>query len=364
MTLCADAFDDLFAGSQLGVLSAASSAPGSLDLWVRDLWDSHGPIDLVAPGEVANRFDPEDLTACVGMVGSLTAVEEMPMRHDAPLVAVRELERILSRHLTALAPLNAAGPNLLLAIAGACLTGLPLLDCDGQGQILPLIDQTTYALGGLSTAPLAGIGPWSDIITAQCAPERAETLIRAAVTGAGGWLCCAMYPSSVGDLVAASIHGSVSRSREAGRVLRSGRGQLGPRLADQLGGRLLGRGRVVEIIQHRSPGNATRQPARPVTVVLDNLAPNRGELRLEVRNEAVLALADGQVTAAAPDTICLLDPLRRRVVDILELKSGDVVEVLVLRADPLWHTPAGLALAGPAAFGLPVGTSTALRSRQ
>lgn len=286
------------------------------------------------------------------------------MRSDAPLVAVRELERILGRNLAAVAPLNASGPNLLLAVAGACLTGLPLLDCDGQGQILPLIDQTTYALGGLSTAPLAGLGPWGDIITVQCVSDRAETLTRAAVTGAGGWLCCAMYPSKVGELVAASIHGAVSRSREAGRVLRSGRGQIGPRLAEQLGGRLLGRGRVIEIIQHRSSGSATRQPARPVTVVLDDLAANRGELRLEVRNEAVLAMADGNVVAAAPDTICLLDPLRRRVVDILELKSGDVVEVLVLRADASWYTPAGLALAGPAAFGLPVSVSIANRTRR
>ncbi|WP_161958428.1 DUF917 domain-containing protein [Ornithinimicrobium cavernae] len=354
MRLSVESFDELFAGSQLGVISAASTSPGYHDLWVRDVWADRGPVELVAPEDVDRLFGPDDLAACVGMVGSLTAVEETPFRDDAPLMAVRELERVLGRRVAALAPLNASGPNLLLTVAAACLTGLPLLDCDGQGQILPLIDQTTYTLGGLSAAPLAGVGPWGDIVTLQCAPERTETLTRAAVSGAGGWLCCALYPSPVRTLVAAGIPGAVSRSAEAGRLLVSDRDQLGSRLAQQLGGRILGRGRVREISQHRGVTAASRQPARPVTIVLDDLAPQRGELQLEVRNEAVLVLSDGAVAAAAPDIICLLDPLRRRMVDMLELKAGDVVEILVLPANERWYTPAGVELAGPASFGLPI----------
>jgi DUF917 family protein len=73
-----------------------------------------------------------------------------------------------------------------------------------------------------------------------------------------------------------------------------------------------------------------------------------------VRNEVVLATVDGSIVASTPDTICLLDPLRRRTVDLLDLTLGDVMDVLLLPADPAWHTPEGRMLAGPEAFGLPI----------
>lgn len=347
-------FDDLLAGSQLGVLSGASTFPGAFESWVRMVLAEHGPLQLVDPEDVGATFSPDAQAVCVGMVGSLPALYEMPFRGDEARTAVHDLERMRGTTFACMAALNAAGVNVLIAVAAACQLRLPLLNCDGQGQILPLIDQTTYKLAGLSPAPLVGVGPWGDIIAVRSPLARAETLTRAAVSGAGGWLVTAMYPALVSQLAAAGIPGAITRCIEAGSTLRSSRGQLGSRLARQLGGRILGRGRVLEITQHRESGIRTRQPAQPLSILLEVSGSTQSEIRLEVRNEVVLATLDGAVAAVAPDVICLLDPLRRRTVDLLDLKLGDVMEVLLLPAHELWHTLAGVQLAGPSSFGLPI----------
>jgi DUF917 family protein len=344
--------DALLSGSQLGVLTAASTFTGALEGWIGQLLQERGPIPLIPADDVASRFGPDAHACTVGLVGSLAALYELPPRGDEPVVAVRQLEHLLDVRMEAVAPLNAAGINAFLAVAAACLLELPLIDADGQGQVLPLIDQSTFALSGLNPAPLVGVGPWGDVVTVQSPLRRGEPVERSALGGAGGWLLTALYPAPAIELAAAGIPGSLSRCIAAGQTLRSGRGQLGPRLAQQLGGRMIGRGRVLEISQHAEPGAPKDQPAGPVSIRLAKTGSAGAEIALEVRNEAVLALVDGTVAGSAPDVICLLDPLRGRTVDLLDLREGDTVDVLLLPAHERWHTPAGIERAGPSAFGL------------
>lgn len=352
--LTPETLDDILSGAQLGVLTAASTFTGTLEGWVRGLLEQHGPVPLVAPEDVHVQLGDDAWACTVGLVGSVAALFELPPRGDEPLVAVRELERLLGRPMAAVAPLNAAGINAVLAVASACILRLPLIDVDGQGQVLPLIDQSTYALGGLTPAPLVGVGPWGDVVTVRSALNRGEAVERAALAGAGGWLLTALYAATAADLTRAGIPGALSRCAVAGSILRSGRGQLGPRLAQQLGGRIIGRGQVVEISQHPEPDAPTGQPAQPVSIRLTKRGSTASEILVEVRNEAVLALVDGSLAGSAPDVICLLDPLRRQSVDLLDLREGDTVDVLLLPAHERWHEEDGIERAGPAAFGLRV----------
>ncbi|WP_347350350.1 DUF917 domain-containing protein [Intrasporangium sp.] len=350
--LTGDDLDDLLSGAQLGVLTAASTFAGALERWVGRLLDQHGPLPLIPAGNTASRLGEHTHACTVGLVGSLAALYEIPPAGDEPVTAVRQLEHLLGVRMHAIAPLNAAGINALLAVAAACLLELPLIDVDGQGQVLPLIDQSTFALAGLNPAPLVGVGPWGDVLSVQSPLRRGEAVERAALAGAGGWLLTALYPAPATRLAAAGIPGSLSRAVAAGATLRSGRGQLGPRLARQLGGRMIGRGQITEIIQHAEPGAPRTQPAGPVSIRLAKSGTAGAEIILEVRNEAVLALVDGAVAGCAPDVICLLDPLRGRTVDLLDLQEGDTVDVLLLPAHERWHTPDGIGRAGPRAFGL------------
>lgn len=361
-TLRGEQFADLLAGNQLGVLSAANTFPGSFESWVHEVLHTHGPVRLLDSDDVDAEFGPDDQAVTIGMIGAPPALFEIPPRGDEPVIAVRALERTLGHRFAALAALNVAGPAGLIAVAAACLLDLPLLNCDGMGRVFPLIDQTTYALNGLSPSPLAAVGPWGDVVVIDSPQDRSETMVRAAVTAAGGWMFAALYPAPVANLFRAGIPDAITRCVESGATLRLGAGNLGQRLAHQLGGRLLGRGRVIEIEQRPGLGNSSRrQPARPMSILIEDGGSAHARVRLEVRNEVVLATIDGGIVASAPDTICLLDPLRRRTVDLLDLTLGDVMEVLLLPVDPAWHTPEGQVIAGPAAFGVPIQAHRASR---
>ncbi|WP_299035144.1 DUF917 domain-containing protein [uncultured Pseudokineococcus sp.] len=350
-SITADHFDDLFLGSQLGVLSAASTYRGSLETWVHALLQER-PVELVDPAEARERFGEEEMGLAVLMVGAMLSLLEYPFRGDEAVVAVRRLERTLGVRFAAMCPFNCSGPNALVAVGAASLLGLPLVDCDGQGRILPLIDQTTFALGGLRASPLAGVGPWGDVITVDSPGDRAEEIVRAAVSGAGGWMLCATYPAPVHRLVETGIQRSLSQRIASGALMQTARSDLGERLARHLGGRLVARARVVELSGHQHTGLRTRQPASPYSILLRGLSSTEPLIRLEVRNEIVVATVDGAVVGAVPDMICLIDPLRRRSVELSDLRVGQVMEVLVLPAAEAWRTPSGRAMAGPGAFGL------------
>ena len=126
-----------------------------------------------------------------------------------------------------------------------------------------------------------------------------------------------------------------------------------PRLAAVTGCRRIGRGRIAELEHHSRPSDVTL-PAHPSSIVIDEVGGQDRLLRLELRSEIVAVFADGALVAAAPDLICLLDVLRGELSTLDALRPGDLVDVLVMPADAVWYSAAGLAMVGPASHGIPL----------
>ncbi|MEV5553191.1 DUF917 domain-containing protein [Nonomuraea wenchangensis] len=383
----------LLAGAEFFSTSAAGEGIDFAGVWLGDILDHTGPVRLVAAGDL----DPGTVCAAIGAMGSTTAMAELPPSGDEPAVLARSLEGRCGP-LGAVLPLNAASVNALFPVAAAALLGLPLIDCDGMGRVFPLIHQTTFELAGLSLAPMAAVSAGYDSLLLETGSARAERLARVVAQSAGGWLLCALYPTRVGELAGAAIPGSMSRVLEVGRVLLAhapGRPawtggpahppwESGPapdggpsweggpfreggpgarrvvapheRLLAELtavtGASVLGGGRLVEI------GPSVRQaaalfPGNPVGLAVHDHDSGR-LIRIEAHNELILALSDGSLAAAVPDLLCLLDRGTLRMTGPGRLTAGDLVDVLVVPAAPLWHTIPGLALGGPGAFGFPL----------
>lgn len=351
-TITAEDLPALAAGSHL----LASGAGGQADIdgvlyWISGLLAEHGPVPLVRPEDL----DPDTECAAVGLVGSVTAQAELPMVGDEPLRAIQALEARLGTDIGAVAALDAATVNALLPVAAAAVLGLPLVDCDGMGRVFPLINQTSYELAGVSITPLAAVGATGDTVVLDATAERAERLLRAAVNVSGGWMLTAMYPTTTASLLRAGILGSISRAIAVGRALLDAADvdDLTKRLSAQTGSRVLGTGRVVEL-EHRTRPAETGHPAYPSSVVVRSHSEPVRSIRLEAQNELLLALVDGAVAAAVPDIICLLDPHDGHVTDVESVTVGSEVLIVVVPAAPVWHTPEGLAVVGPRAFGFPV----------
>ncbi|MER7498999.1 DUF917 domain-containing protein [Nonomuraea pusilla] len=360
----------LLAGAEFYSTSAAGEGIEFAGLWLEDLLAHTGPVRLVAAAEL----DPATPCAAVGAMGSTIAMAELPPSGEEAEVLARDLAGRVGGPLGAVMPLNAASVNALLPVAAAAVLGLPLIDCDGMGRVFPLIHQTTYELAGLPLCPLAVVSAGHDSVLLDTGSVRAERLARSMAQAAGGWLLCGLYPTRAGELGGAAIHGSMSRVLEVGRVLcghaaegarrapsapspGEGRGtapheRLLRELVAATGASVLGGGRIVEI------GPSLRQagtvyPGNPLGLVVNDHDSGR-LIRLEAHNELVLALADGALTAAVPDLLCLLDRGTMRMTGPERLSAGDQVDVLCVPAAPVWHGAAGLALGGPGAFGFPL----------
>lgn len=342
----------MVAGNQLMCSATGAAGVDGVTVCVEELLQQHGPVSLVG----IDDLPPDALCASVGAVGGFAPLIELPPCGDEFVLAVRALEARVGRRIDALVSLNAAGPNALFPIAAAAALGLPLVDCDGMGRILPLIHQTTYALAGLPVTPLAAVSQTGDVVVLETGSARADPLLRGVVDASGGFMICAMYPATAGQLSRAAILGSTSRIMRAGKILTtaSDRRTLLGGLARTVGAGVLASGRVVEIGRATRSEGTRHYPSMPSTIVVAEHGGTDRIVRLEAQNELLLALTDGAVAAAVPDHLCLFDRQKLRIVGLEWVAVADDVDVLVVPAAPMWHTPAGLALAGPRAFGIPV----------
>ncbi|MQA09400.1 MAG: DUF917 family protein [Pseudonocardiaceae bacterium] len=346
-----DDVDALVAGSEFFGASIAGSSVENFRTWTREVLERRGPVPLVEPGEL----DADTPCAAVGIAGSMTAIVELPPAGDEPATVLTALQNQLGRAVGAVMPMNAATINALFPVLAAAELGLPVVDCDGMGRILPLINQTSYALAGLPLTPLTATSAVRDLVSIDASAPRAELLIRAMLNTAGGWMLCALYPTEARNLVTAAIPGSMSRVVRVGRLLTGATDHDGIVLGlrETANATVLGSGRVVELGPSGKRGAPT-QPANPTTVVVREERADSRLIRLEAQNELLLAVIDGVLATAVPDLLCLLDRNSLRMKGLERVGLGDEVDVLAVPAAPVWHSPAGLELAGPAAFGLPV----------
>lgn len=342
----------MVAGNQLLCSAVGAAGVDGVTVCVEETLRRYGPVALTDP----DALPPDALCVSVGGVGGFAPLLELPPCGDEFELAVHALEARLGRRVDAVVSLNAAGPNALFPIAAAAALGLPLVDCDGMGRIFPLIHQTTYALAGLPVTPLAAASQSGDVVVIETSHARADQLLRGVVDASGGFMICAMYPVTAAELPKAAITGSTSRIMRTGRLLTAApdRRTLLTGLARTVGARVLCSGRVAEVGHAGRSEGARHYPSMPSSIVVLEHSDSERIIRLEAQNELLLALIDGAVAAAVPDHLCLLDRQKLRMVGLEGVAVGDDVDVLVVPAAPMWHTAAGLELAGPRAFGFPV----------
>ncbi|MFC4010502.1 DUF917 domain-containing protein [Nonomuraea purpurea] len=296
----------------------------------------------------AEELDPGTLCVAITLAGSTTALGEQLPRGDEPVRAVRAVERRLGQRAGAIVALNLAAENALLPLITAAELGVPMVDGDGTGRVFPLVEQTTYTLGGVSPAPLALAGASGELVVLETAPDRVEELLRPVVLSLGGWALAACYPMTAGELAGVLVPGTVSL------LLRAGVPGAPRSTAAPYGVRTLCQGQILAVEGSTGHGADLALPSLPSSIVVRESEGLRRLVRLEAHNEIVLALADGAVVAMAPDQICMISTDDGMVVDVDKAGPGQEVEIMVVRAAPVWHTDEGLALGGLRAFGIPL----------
>ncbi|MCU1529906.1 MAG: hypothetical protein JWP75_3669 [Frondihabitans sp.] len=295
-----------------------------------------------------DELQPDDLVVPVGYIGSTAVLREKLPSGTELAEAVDALTRWTGRAPAALMTLEMAGLNGLSPIATASLVGLPLLDADLTGRALPRLDQSSLTASGRSIAPCVVTEPGGQTVLLDgISPTEVESLLRLIISKTSGWGALALAPQRVADLAETAIPGTADRALKLGRGLRSApRNATARELSDAVDGRLIGSGRVVDLV------TSPRSGGFDVTTVSILDESTGAVIRLEAENEFVIALVDGVAVTTAPDIIAVLGVPGASVLAVDDVHTGIEVAVVELAAPTWWTaTPERRASVSPQAFG-------------
>jgi DUF917 family protein len=306
----------------------------------------HGPVRLAPLDGLA-----EDAAVLpVAMMGAPTVmVEKLPAVEQIGLAATA-LATYLGREVTHLACCEAGGVNSLIPVAAAAQLGLPLVDADGMGRAFPEIQMVLPTLYGISATPMSIADEKGNRGVLDTVDNHwAERFARSVTVDMGCSAMISSYAMTGGQARESLVPGTLSLCAELGALVRAARAaHTDPvdAVVRRLGGRRLFTGKVVDV-ERRTVTGFARGEAR-----LDGMDGDTGaKLTLHFQNEHLIAEQDGAPVATGPDLICTLDRETGDAVTTEGLRFGQRVTVLTAPADPRWHSPAGIELAGPRYFG-------------
>jgi uncharacterized protein len=339
-----DDVEDLAAGTAL----LASGGGGDTEvtaILLRAVLAERGPVRLVD----AVNLGGDDLVVPVGLVGAVAVMAERLPSEREFTTAIRTLERYLGRPAIALHGFESGGVNTMLPVACAAWLDLPLVDADGMGRTFPRLEQTVFTVAGIPATPtVLSCASGDTLVITEGDNWGVERMARAVLPALGGWAAAATYAMSARDAAQVAITGTISGPLQLGRTWRhlqehGDRDARAEALAG-LGGVLCFSGTVLEVIP-RTAG------ALGIVTLEDRVERSR-TLRVEMGDEYLLAVADGEVIARVPDIICLLDARTWRVVSTERVAIGQQLELLCLPPPDPWSKSAADELVGPSAFGL------------
>ncbi|MEU9835936.1 DUF917 domain-containing protein [Streptosporangium sp. NPDC048047] len=343
MIISAVDVDDLSAGAALLGSGGGGDTTTLADL-LRHTLTQYGPVRLIDP----TQLPAEALVVPVGAAGSITVMlERLPSGREF-VQAVHQIGHHLETQVAAVHGFEIGGANALVAVAAAAWTGLPLVDGDGMGRAFNGIDQVTFNAGGLSATPIALADPsGNQMLISSQDNSSAERLLRAAISAMGGWAANAIYPMRASQAAEHAITGSYSKAIALGRKLRDAqhrpRARVGMLTASSAD--LLFSGTILEVLRYLPPRTGA-------TLSIEHHNDPRRTLRVEMADEYLLTIDDGQVTACVPDIICLLDTRTWQCITTEDVTAGRHVDVIRLPAPSQWRTSSAYHLVAPASFGL------------
>lgn len=281
--------------------------------------EDHGPVSVVQPAEL----DPACLVMPVGTAGSSAVMSERIAGTEEPVHLRDKIEQLFAAPVGALMASEIGGANGPLAVAWAARLGLPLVDADGMSRAFPGMDQTVMQLRGISPTPAVVCDERGrTIVIDHVTGTWLERLVRASLEAFGGQVATSEYILRGHQVATCTALGSITRAI-----------QLGTTLPDPLI-----TGKVADATD---------------AILVEGLGSDTGRLvRIEAGSEFLAVLEDGRPLACVPDVIAMIDTRTGEVVRAEQVRYGLRVSLLRLACDPVWHTPEGLRLAGPAAFGL------------
>lgn len=296
----------------------------------------YGPVPVIGLDELPD--DP--LVVPCGVIGAARLADERIFSGDEGGVLSRLFGELHGTRVGALMCFETAGANGLVPVTWAARAGLPLVDADGAGRSFPGFQQRAMHVAGVPASPVVLTDGRGNVLVIHAEnDDSAARLARRGAAGLGGVCAAAAYGMTVGRARTSTIRGSIARAVALGQAIDSQeRGARPAAIAEALDASILIEGRVTDLGRN--------------SATIDGTSAYAGrQVRIELQSGFLIVLEDGVVTAAVPDIISVLALDTAAPLASEALRRDDRVAVLAAHADRVWQTEAGLALAGPGAFG-------------
>lgn len=302
-----------------------------------------GPVELLD----LDRLADDAVILPLALIGAPTVLSERIFAGSEAARIRADVEDALGAPVAAVMTAQIGGGSGVCGLMWAARLGLPLVDADGVGAAATDIFMTTMHLHGLPSSPLVLADPLGSLVRISATDNvRLARLAKGVAATLGGACVGGMYPMRAAVARQATVRRSVSHALALGAALGANAEDPVGALLSACDGRLLLRGRIVEV-ERRSRVGATH-----AALVIAGLADDEDRLmRLELQNEVLIAQVDGELVASAPDVISVLETASGHGISRESIRRGQRVSVVALPCDPVWRTPQGLALRGPGAFG-------------
>lgn len=353
MKLLPEALPDLSLGAVF-LATGGGGDPYVSFLLARQALREQGAVELLAPDEL----DDDAFVVTIGGVGAPTvSLELLPSRSD-PLQTLRAFEEHVGRKADAIVSFEIGGGNSLIPLIAGVDAGLPVIDGDGMGRALPEAQMMTYPISGVRPTPAIGRDYAGNIQTFETPSIlEYEKQIRSFALENGGMVTAAEHPMSGRELKNSVVPGTVTFSVELGRILRENRGNahnIYKPLSEAFGKSIYGElkhlftGKVIDssskIIGGFDIGEATIES-------FDKRVP---PLKLNIKNEFLLASIDGQVIASVPDLITVVDFESSTPINAERLRYGQRVTVFGVGCPAFYRTDRALSFVEPRCFGFDI----------
>lgn len=308
----------------------------------------HGPVRLLDADEVPDAWT----VAPICGVGAPTVALEKGCNGREYELARQMIEMLIGRPLDAFLLSEAGGLNSVVPVSAAARAGLPLVNADGMGRAFPGLQQDTYTLNGVPTSPMVFVDEKGNRTVCDTVDNTwTETIGRAVTTACGGQVVCLGSTMSGAKMKTSAVIGTVDLAQRLGRIIRTARDQADPLgfFLRESGAYLFMRGKIVDVLRE------TRDGFNFGRTILEGFGSDKGRAgAIEFQNENLVAEVDGRIVMTVPDLICLVDAETFTPVTTEALKYGKRVLLIGLPCDHAWRSEAGVALGGPAFFGLDV----------
>lgn len=302
----------------------------------------HGAVEVVQ----VDQLTADDAVITMSGIGAPTVGIEMLSSEGQIEVLLREAEHAAGRRITALMPIEIGGSNGVSPVGWAARLGLKILDADGMGRAFPKADMVAMNVAGVP----CDFAVMSDVVGNVSVLKTVdlhwlERHARAITVASGGICLGAHYLLTAETARGAVIPHTVSQAVHVGRALLEAAEPVAA-MADTLEADVLITGKITDLTRNTEGGFVRG------SVTIAGTGADRSRLqRVELQNENLVVLEDGEILVSAPDLITIVDAETGHAISTEMLRFGQRVAVLAWACDPLWRTERGLELAGPQAFG-------------